>query len=961
MEHIVKYGYEGGNLTSVTMPGEKAPRWQFKYDASHRITSITDGRSGKTTNEYDGSNRVVSQTDPAGRTLDFEYEAFHTQITNKATGAVTDEWFTSSNEPYSITHGYGTADATTATFSYNEAGQLVSQTDGNSHTTTYGYDANGNKTSEKDAAGETKWVYNATHDVISTTTPRGETTTIKRDANGNVESVARPGPEETTQTSTFSYDKYGQLESVTDSLKRTWSYGYNAQGDRTSEADPLGDTQTRGYDEDSRLSSIVAPRGNVEGAKPTEYEITMERDPQGRLLKATDQLGRTTEYAYDGNGNLEAKTDANGHTTKYAYNPDNQQTKIEKPNGATLKTGYDGAGQVTSQTDANEHTTTYIRNVLEQPVEVINPLGRKTLQEFDAAGNLKSITDPAERKTSYTYDAVNRLTVVDYSEEAATDTSFEYNTDGKVTNMIDGTGESTFTYDQLDRLTQAEDGHGNLVGYGYNLAEELTSISYPNGKSISRAFDGAGRLESITDWIGGTTTFSYDAGSNLEGISFPVGTGNVDEYSYDRADGMSKATFTKGAETLASLSYSRDELGQIEKETGKGLPGPEELNYGYDENGRLIKAGVGSFEYDPADNLTKGLGSTNAYDAASQLETGTTITYSYNKLGERTKATPEAGPATTYKYDQTTHLTLVERPEEGEAPAINESFVYDGSGLMASKTSGGTTHYLTWGLSSTLPLLLSDGQNSYIYGPGGLPVEQISSKEAATYLHHDQLGSSRLLTGNSGEATATFTFSPYGALEASTGSSTTPIGFAGQYTDEQAGLQYLRARFYDPATAQFLTADPIVALTRAPYAYARSNPLTFIDPSGMGACILGFISCGESDDPCDSILTGPMIVGCAIPEEDVQTVVDASAGFGDGASFGLSKLAREALGESGNVNYCSGLYEFSSELGAATRDFTLTVAGTPALREFPIRIKPQVPRDLPPIYQNPPRDLDPVP
>ena len=219
MEHIVKYGYEGGNLTSVTMPGEKAPRWQFKYDASRRITSITDGRGGKTTNEYDGSNRVVSQTDPAGRTLDFEYEAFHTQITNKATGAVTDEWFTSNNEPYSITHGYGTADATTATFSYDEAGQTVSQTDGNGHTTTYGYDAKGNRTSEKDAAGETKWTYNATHDVISMTTPRGETTTIKRDANGNVESVSRPGPKETTQTTSFAYDENGQLESLTDPLE----------------------------------------------------------------------------------------------------------------------------------------------------------------------------------------------------------------------------------------------------------------------------------------------------------------------------------------------------------------------------------------------------------------------------------------------------------------------------------------------------------------------------------------------------------------------------------------------------------------------------------------------------------------------------------------------------------------------------------------------------------------------
>jgi RHS repeat-associated protein len=877
MGHVVKYAYEGGNVTSVTMPGEEGPRWQFKYDGSHRITSITNGRGGKTTNEYDASGRVISQTDPASRTLTFKYEPFHTMVTNKATGAVTDEWFTSNNEPFSITHGYGTASATTETFSYTTAGQLSAVTDGNGHTTTYGYDVHGNRTSEKDAAGETKWTYSETHDVISTTTPRGETTTIKRDARGNVESVSRPGPEETTETTSFVYDKYGQLESATDPLKRTWTYGYDAQGDRTSEADPLGDTQTLGYDKDSRLISIITPRGNVEGAKPAEYETTVERDQQGRPLKATDVLGHTTEYAYDENGNLKSKTDANGHTTKYVYNADDERTKVEKPNGAILETGYDGAGEVTSQTDARKHATTYVRNVLEEPIEVIDPLGRKTKEEFDAAGNLKSITDPAERKTSYTFDADNRLTKVSYSDGMMPTSEFGYNADGNVTSMVDGTGESSFEYDQLGRLTRAEDGHGDVVGYGYDLAEEMTGIAYPNGKSISRAFDGAGRLESVTDWLGGTTTFSYDADSNLEDITFPAGTSNVDKYSYDQADRMSGAVFKKGAAILALLSYGRDTLGQIKAEARTGLPGPEELSYGYDENNRLVKAGAGSFEYDQADNLTKGLGSTNAYDAASQLETGTGVSYSFDKLGERIKTTPGTGPATAYKYDQAGSLISIERAEEGEVPAINESLAYDGSGLMASKTTGLATHYLTWDSRAALPLLLDDGQNSYIYGPGDVPLEQIS-EEAPTYLHHDQLGSTRMLTDVEGETSATFSYAPYGGLEGQTGPATTPLRFAGQYTDAATGFQYLRARFYDPATAQFLTKDSFVALTRAPYSYGEDNPLRFIDPSGL-ACVESFgplgvypniIDCYKelAEETARSPLTSPAVaVGCLLITE----------------------------------------------------------------------------------------------
>ena len=838
MGHVVEYAYESEELKSVTMPGEEAPRWQFKYDGSHRMTSMTDGRGGETSNEYDGSSRVVSQTDPAGRTITLEYEAFFTTITNEATGAVTEERFNSNNQPYSITRGYGTEDATTETFTYDEGGRILTRTDGDGHTTTYGYDGQGNRTSVKDAAGdEAERTYNAAHQVTSETTPRGETTTIERDANGNPVTISRPGPGETTETTTLAFDEHGQLEGVTDPLERTWTFGYDENGDLTSEADPLGNTATFGYDGDSLMTSAVSPRGNAEGAEAAEYETAVERDPQGRPTKLTDPLGHATEYAYDANGNLASETDAKGHATKFAYNADDEQTEEELPNGAVLKTGYDGAGAATSQTDANEHTTEYVRDVLEQPVEVIDPLGRATIQEFDPAGNLVASTDPAERKTSYGYDAADRLTEVDYSEEATHDASFEYDANGNLVATSDGTGESSFEYDQLGRLVRSEGGHGDVVGYGYDLAGELTAITYPNGKEASRAYDGAGRLKGVTDWLEGTTSFSYDADSDLTKTTFPAASANIDEYSYDRAGQMVGASFAKGAETLASLSYGRDALGQVEEEARTALPGPEELAYGYDENNRLTSAGESNFAYDAADNLTEGLGSANSYDAASQLETGTGLTYAYDKLGERTKVTPEAGPATSYGYDQAGGLASVERAEEGEVPAVSASYAYDGTGLLASKTVGVLTNHLTWGLSSGLPLLLSDGEDSFVYGPGGLPIEQISEgeEEEPTYLHHDQLGSTRLLTDAEGEATATFSYGPFGGLEAATGTASTPLGFGGQYTDPETGLQYLRARWYDPGTGQFLTRDPLEAITRSPYGYVGENPLNAIDPNGLEA------------------------------------------------------------------------------------------------------------------------------
>ena len=122
----------------------------------------------------------------------------------------------------------------------------------------------------------------------------------------------------------------------------------------------------------------------------------------------------------------------------------------------------------------------------------------------------------------------------------------------------------------------------------------------------------------------------------------------------------------------------------------------------------------------------------------------------------------------------------------------------------------------------------------YIYGPGGLPVEQIAGS-TTLYLHHDQLGSTRLVTdsaGATGTAT-TATYDPYGNQTSSSGSLTTNLMFGGQYLDTESGLYYLRARYYDAATGQFLTRDPQTAHTRSPYAYAVGNPVSAVDPSGL--------------------------------------------------------------------------------------------------------------------------------
>jgi RHS repeat-associated protein len=849
----VSYGYDGaGRLAEVT--DVRGGHSHYTYDENGLLLTYKDPREHVVlTNTYDGSGRVLTQTDGLEHETKYSYEGAGSATATKETdprGYVT-EYQYEKGALKQKTEGLGTESSATWTYERDPSTLgITAVTDPNGHTMHATYDSRGNRTSTEDALGhKTKSVYDSLDDLTEYTDADGVTTTYTYDARGNLLTTSTPlvGSEPAQArviTNTYESKEHpGDLSSTTDPNGKKTTFTYDSAGDLASATDAAGDKTTYTYNARGNLLTEVSPRGNAKGAKASEYTTTYTYDAAGNVLTATDPLAHEQKWAYDADGNVESETDPNGHTTTFTYNAANQRLTVKRPNGTIERTAYDADGNVESRTNGLERTTTYTYDPLDHLGSSTDPLERKTTYVYDAVGNLKSKTDPEGRTTTDTYDSADRLTKIAYSDGVTPTVENGYDADGRLTSRTDGTGSSSFSFDSLGRLTTTTDGHGDKTSYGYDLAGNETSITYPNGKKVTRAFDSAERLASVSDWLGNTTSFSYDPNSNLLATTFPSSTIDVDEYAYDRANRMSAVTMKKSKETLASLSYVRDKAGQIESLTSKSLPGAESEAFSYDVNGRLTKAGSGTYEYDAANNLTIAPGTANTYDKANQLETGTGVTYSYDKLGERIKSTPASGPATSYKYDQAGNLIAVERAAEGVVPAISESYAYDGAGLRASQTVSGTKSYLTWDQSGGLQLLLNDGQSNYIYGPGGLPVEQISS-ETATYYHHDQLGSTRMLTNSSGTSTGKFTYGPYGALTGSSGTQTTPLGFAGQYTNVQSGLQYLRGRTYDSATQQFLTTDPLAssapsAGAGSPYSYANENPLQYVDPAG--SCGIGSV------------------------------------------------------------------------------------------------------------------------
>lgn len=858
----VNYGYgAAGDLTSVTDPAGNNTR--FGYDSNHRLTAVTDPRGGTTSNNYDSSNRVVSQTDPMNRVMSFSYTPT-TTTTSDPNGNVTVATFNTYLQLIKMARGQGTSEPSVWTFTYNAyTGEKASATDANGHTTFTNWDAQGNEINLTDALNRyTSATYNATNDLTSVTDNSGVTTTFNYDSHHNLDGTSTPlvgTPNTATTSYVFDPAHPGDLTAVTDPSGHVTHLSYDANGNVASITDPEGNITTATYNAIGWRTTSVRARGNVAGGNPASFTTTFGYDGDGRRSTVTDPLGNVIRTSHDGDGNVTSVTDPVGHVTSYSYNADNEQTKVTKPDTTSSGTGYDADGNVTSQTDGNNHTTSYGYDPMNRLASTTDPLHRTISYSYDAAGKMLTLTAPTGAVTSYGYDADNELTAISYSDGTTANVAYTYDADGRRFQMSDGTGTTTYGYDSLNRRTGQTDGAGNFVGYGYDLAGRLTSLTYPTGQTVDRSYDPAGNLASVTDWSGNTTHYSYDANGNVTSESRPNSTAAT--FSYDNADRLTQLSDTGPAGTILNLPYSYNANSLLVSANASGTAQPVTQTYGYDTSDRISSATVpagstsvpsDAYTYDAADQLTKitvggQAATTFTHDAASQLTTATnpigTTAYSNDQSGNRTKTIDAALNTTTYSYDQANRLTGFNGPPLSAANTIgaattSATYIYNGDGLRVGKqrtVNGlGVNFPVTWDLAASVPLILTDGTNAYVYGAGGQPLEQINSVTGTvTWLHSDRQGSVRALSSSLGVVAGTTNYDPYGQTITVTGSATSPLGYDGEYTDPESGLVYLRARYYDPRTAQFLTVDPAYARTGARYAYANDQPLTNSDPTGL--------------------------------------------------------------------------------------------------------------------------------
>ncbi|MBR1673423.1 MAG: PKD domain-containing protein [Eubacterium sp.] len=739
----------------------------FEYDEKHHITAeYNSNGEAFISNSYDDKGRVVKQTDSYGKTISFSYDeaseaaALKVKAVTSAEGyddTTTETWTDLKGNIIKLISASGAEES----YTYDEAGNLISRTDSYGNLYRYAYDSEGrligssgpvgnnfaityddrgNVTSikgtgtEADSNKDAYYIYNDKDQLIEsligsrktlyTYTEEGLLSTEEKVGKGTVSYTYENGrkvssTDELGNVTKYDYDTCGNLIKVTDAAGNSYQFSYDSLNRKISSTDPNGNITRYEYNDYNKVTKEIYPDGT---------SVSYTYNVAGNLIKATYPNGTYTSFNYDAAGNMVTETMPDGTANKYEYNALGQNTAIVYPDGSRENYAYDITGNLISSTDRKGNEINYVYDhTLEKIVGITDCYGQNMDFGYDNEGSIVSVTTPGSGETAYTYTSDDMISSV--TDVLGNKTIYEHDIWGNMLSSTDPNGNKTlYKYDAVGNCIEKTNAESTIFTYTYDHNYNLTSLSTTvSGKRISERYeyDGCGNLIKLTDVMGRETLYTYDCMNRINRIDSY--DGNFVEYTYDDMGNLSSETYSDGS----SVSYRYDDCSRCVEMTVTGRKGDTGVNNAdtkiSEDNGKstkttttsldVIKTKVYGYTYDNMSRIT------STTDAADN-----TTSVTYDALDNITSVTDAMGGVTKYTYDKASRLIRIEN-------AIGSVKLYDyyDNGSLKKITNGrGQETVYTYDALGRLESVTDEiGTINYTYDKNG-NVISVSEKNKAT-------------------------------------------------------------------------------------------------------------------------------------------------------------------------------------------------------------------------------------
>jgi YD repeat-containing protein len=716
--------------TGVNQPCDRCPgaSSEYTYDINGNVSSRTDFNGNRTNYSYDlARNLETSRTEgltssggitPQTRTTTTEWDttfrlptkvAEPLRITTNvydpdgslcgARGALRSRGIqatsdTTGSQGVSATP---TGSPRTWAYTYNSSGNVLTingpRTDVADITTYTYYDDNhsdrgkrGNVATITNAAGHPPTsitAYNIHRQPLTIVDPNGLTIELTYDERQRLK-TRKLGSEPAT---VYEYDGVGQLTKVTLPDSTFLSYFYDDAHRLTRIEDNLGNRITYSLD-------LLGNRTVEEVRDPQNLLVqtrTRAFNNLGRLVQEIGAENQTTEYTYKPQGNVATIKDPLTQETTYEYDALNRLRQVAAPQvgsppaSPVTQYAYNGLDALVQVTDPRNLVTSYTVDGLGNLMLQHSPDTGDTINCanqidcYDAAGNLKRSFDAKGQRTDYQYDALNRVTQIEFRNvsqqlEAKQTYVYDQNTNGigrlssitetNAANQV--TSVIAYLYDQHGRVTSETRtlaGVPYVFGYHYDSVGRLDQLTYPSTRTVTYTFDGLGRVKDINTLKAGGQVQTV-----VSGVAYhPLGTvkgytlGNLQ--TYERTvdlDGRIKS-YTLGGQTGQTFEIRYDLAGRIDRIRDRDNPTTNVNTYVHDGLDRLTNSSISGtpyeYRYDATGNrLSRTAGSTQDYTISSSSNQILSITPSRTFVHDANGSTTADG-INTYGYDARGRMT----------------------------------------------------------------------------------------------------------------------------------------------------------------------------------------------------------------------------------------------------------------------------------------------------------------